>query len=200
MAAMQLPFAHLNLRVNPFGELETDERVFVAVVDLPPWNSNLPLQFIGECGYGKTTHLLALRARHPESRYYRLDEGEDRLPRGIADHRPLIVDEAQRLCSSHLRRLARRPGLLALATHDDLTEAAGRMFATIRLGWCTLELLRTIVGRRIEWARRGPGALPAVSDGVLRDLLLAHGDNLRAIEWSLYDRFQKMEKMEHVQV
>jgi hypothetical protein len=197
---MRLPYSHLNLRVNPFGEPDLSERARLAVVALPPWSADVPLQFIGECGRGKTTHLLALHAQHPDSQYHRLDPGRKRLPRGVPGSPPLIVDEAQRLRRSELRALVRRRGPLALGTHEDLSAAVGRPLATVRLGGWTLDRLRSIVERRIEWARRGSGPVPTVSDGLLQALLTRHGDYLRAIEWELYDVFQKLEEVRCVEV
>ena len=59
------PFAKLNLLRNPFGELVREERIPAAVVDVaaiePLLNRpRVALQFYGDCGRGKTTHLLAL--------------------------------------------------------------------------------------------------------------------------------------------
>ncbi len=65
---MHSPFARFHLYRNPFGELTRQERAELAVVDLQPlvqW-LNAPtrkgqvLQFVGPCGHGKSTHLLAL--------------------------------------------------------------------------------------------------------------------------------------------
>jgi hypothetical protein len=63
-----LPYAHLNLRRNPFGEFSEDERTALALVDIEPIierlnNPGYVVQFVGEKGYGKTTHLLAIRSR-----------------------------------------------------------------------------------------------------------------------------------------
>jgi fumarate reductase flavoprotein subunit len=69
---MGLPFAHLNLRFNPFGELDLHLRADVAVVDLADWPKRLAagrfaIQFLADCGRGKTTHLLALRRHFPDA-------------------------------------------------------------------------------------------------------------------------------------
>ena len=74
-----LPFAHLNLRRNPFGEFSVEERAQLAVVDLEPAIAHLSsdvangrgavVQVLGEKGFGKTTHLLALYSRHPGASY-----------------------------------------------------------------------------------------------------------------------------------
>ncbi len=197
---MRLPYSHLNLRFNPFGEADRSDRARLAVVELPPWSPGRPLQFIGDCGHGKTTHLLALQARYPESRYHRLDEGQDRLPRALPEDPPLIVDEAQRLQRSALRALMRRRGPVALGTHVDLSALSDRPFITVRLSGWTLARVREIVERRVEWARRGPGPVPTVSDARLRTLIARHRDDIRAMEGELYDVFQRLEEVRCVEV
>jgi len=104
----QLPFAHLNLRRNPFGEFSAEDWTRLADVDLEEFDGLLAeagsvVQFVGEKGYGKTTHLLAIGARFPGSGYVHIPEGERaEVPGG----NPLLIDEAQRLTWRQ-----RRPGL-----------------------------------------------------------------------------------------
>ena len=58
-----MPLSKLNLWRNPFGELSRDERVHLAVIDpseyelchIEQWQA---VQFIGDCGNGKTTRML----------------------------------------------------------------------------------------------------------------------------------------------
>jgi hypothetical protein len=57
-----------------------------------------------------------------------------------------------------------------------------------------VERLRRIVERRISWARRTEGPVPQVPDTTLQALLLRHGDDLRAIEGTLYDAIQCMKE------
>jgi len=63
---LKSPFHRYNLFRNPFGELSREERAELAVVDLSQWqpyfqDDQSVLQFIGHCGSGKTTHLLAIQ-------------------------------------------------------------------------------------------------------------------------------------------
>jgi len=197
---MHLPFAHLNLRFNPFGEAGLDERAPLAVVELPPLGQGEVVQFVGDCGRGKTTHLLALRARHPGAVYERLDEGQDRCRGPIPSTRLFLLDEAQRLRPSLLLRLLGREGPLALGTHADLSAAAGRPLLTVQLSGLDVPRLRAIVERRIAWARRRTGLVPVVPDSTLQALIGRHGDDLRAIEGTLYDAFQGMKEPGHVEV
>ena len=76
-----LPFSHLNLRRNPFGELTAAERTRLAIVEFDAALQHLKsprsvVQVVGEKGYGKTTHLLALAAQFSEHAYVHIPEGQ----------------------------------------------------------------------------------------------------------------------------
>ena len=115
-----LPFAHLNLRRNPFGELTAPERATLAVVDLDAAAAALDagaiVQLVAPHGRGKTTHLLALHARHAGAPFRRAGrEGIFDLPtEGVA-----FVDEVDVLDGPARRALWVRAGALAVATHVD---------------------------------------------------------------------------------
>jgi hypothetical protein len=191
--ALTLPFAHLNLRHNPFGEATREERASLAVVELPELRPGDPVQFVGACGRGKTTHLLAIAALRPEAEYVRLDEGEDR----VRSRSPvLLIDEAQRL--RDVKGVLGRA--LALGSHADLSSRAGRPLRTVLLEGLGLGRLESVVSRRIEWARRGPGPVPRVARTTLAKLLARHGDDLRAMEGDLYDAIQRLEGPGDVEV
>jgi hypothetical protein len=200
MSALRLPFAHLNLRRNPFGEPPVEARAALAIVDLPELRAGDPVQLIGDSGRGKTTHLLALRARHPGAVYERLHEGESRLRTPAPSGGVFLLDEAQRLNPADLRRLFAGSLVLALGTHDDLSPIAGRPLRTVRVDVVDVARLRAIVDRRLEWARREPGPVPVVTDAVLSVLVARHGTDVRAIEGTLYDAVQRLEEPGHVEV
>ncbi len=114
---------------NPFGELTIQERAEVAIVDFKRWDSlvgmpGVAIQFVGECGRGKTTRMLAIAARFPDARYVYLAE-DGRIP-AIPDGMPLLIDEAQRL-PRRIRNAILASGVsLVLATHRDLRRALVR--------------------------------------------------------------------------
>src|SRR5262249_43157873 len=100
--APQSPYRRWNLRRNPFGELTREERAELALVDVEQHLAELrqgrtALQFLGPCGHGKTTHLLALQRELDEAVYIYLPEDGPQPP--IPAIRPLLLDEAQRLSS-----------------------------------------------------------------------------------------------------
>jgi hypothetical protein len=199
------PFAHLNLRWNPFGELSSQERAELAVADCGHWEARLRrppqgLQILGPCGRGKTTHLLALWSRFPGAPYVHVREGESpRLP----EARFLFIDDVDHLPRRARSRLFRRASSLVFTTHVDLSaemEKRGLPAATLRVDGCSERQLLRIVERRIEHARRGPGAVPRIGEDVARQLLERHGDDLRAIEFTLYEVFQEMRSIDHVPV
>jgi hypothetical protein len=206
---MQLPFAHLNLRFNPFGDLPAADRAELAVIDAPtldelvarlavPGNA---VQFIGEAGRGKTTHLLALHASFPAAPYVHFpDDGPlPPVPRAAL----LFLDELQRLPAAARRRVLRRDGSFAIASHRDHTrelQSCGVQVHSVRLQGCDVARLEAIVQRRIEWARRGPGAVPRLSPAAAQRLVDRFGDDIRAVEEHLYFRFQRLPGVGDVEV
>jgi hypothetical protein len=198
VTAVRLPYAHLNLRRNPFGELFVDDWAALARVDVDSLVARLQdprsvSQFVGEKGYGKTTHLLALSKRFPLSTYVHLPEGQRTwIPAGD----PLLIDEAQRLTPWQRYRVFRSPVALVLGTHQDFTAAlqrAGRRVQTVEVGLGTDAVrLHAIVNARIEWARRDTGAIPEVRLETVEKLLLKFGPNIRGALHELYGTFQNL--------
>ncbi|MEL6898457.1 MAG: hypothetical protein AAFP90_20360, partial [Planctomycetota bacterium] len=68
--ALWQPFAHLNLRRNPFGEITHEERGLLAIVDPVPLlqfladdqTTPVAIQIIADCGRGKSSTIHALHA------------------------------------------------------------------------------------------------------------------------------------------
>jgi len=199
-----LPFAHLNLRWNPFRELPLDDWAAVAEVDTAPYVAELTdpksaLQFVGEKGHGKTTHLLAIRSRFESPGYVHIPEGERRdIPIGS----PLFIDEAQRLTIRQRHHVFRSPIPLVLGTHRDFESAlrrAGRKVLTIDVATeTTPERVHRLLNSRIAAARRHPGDVPDISLDTADRLLKEHGPNLRAIIHSLYDTFQQLGTIDQI--
>jgi len=204
---VQLPFAHLNLRRNPFGELPLETRPALAVLDPEPLLAHLAperavLQFLGDKGRGKTTHLLALRAVRPAPYLHLPEDGP--LPPVPTELPLLYLDESQRLTWRLRRKLFRGPGRLVLGTHEDHTRAlrrAGRPVTTVEAGaGLDLPRLEQIVRKRIEAARRDAGPLPWVPEEGLRWLLARFGDDVRGMEHHLYRRFQVLAEVGPLEV
>ncbi|MEO1526014.1 MAG: hypothetical protein AAFX06_11300 [Planctomycetota bacterium] len=199
-----------NLCRNPFGELTRQERAELAIVDLEPvlshltdanrdrWLPRRAYQFIGECGRGKTTHMLTLHQRFEDSVYVYLPEDEPcpAIPLGS----PLLIDEAQRLPRRVLRRVAESGSTLILGTHRDLSRPLRRHdyeVVTHRIG-LTLSpaKLATMLNRRIAASRRDPDApVPSLSLEVAGELTRRFGTDIRGIESYLYDIVQS--QVEH---
>jgi len=204
-----LPFAHLNLRRNPFGEPTRDERGEMAVVDVDEHidvlrsNSSFAVQFVGNCGRGKTTHMLALHRAFPGSPYVYVPEDGPvpRMPTPAEDG-PLFIDEMQRVPRRTRREVMRRGRPLVIGTHRDHTRELRRHGYAVETIRPAAEMdaarLREIVHRRIEWARRGDGDVPRVSESTISSLLSRYGDDVRAIEGHLYDVFQQLERIDNV--
>jgi hypothetical protein len=193
-----LPFAHLNLRRNPFGELPLSDWAALADVDVQecdgflskPWAT---VQFVGEKGNGKTTHLLAIRDRIPESVYVHFPEGEKtEIPVG----NPLLIDEAQRMTRWQQWKVFRSGIPLVLGTHRDFTgelKRAGRRVKTVVVyERMSASRLVRIIQARIEWVRRDAGPVPQLSHETADRLLTRFGPDVRRIFYELYGIFQNL--------
>lgn len=199
-----LPYARLNLRRNPFGELSPDEWAELAVVDTQPLVESLShtrsaIQFIGDKGFGKTTHLLALKTLFPHAGYVHIPEGETRpMPEGS----PLLVDEAQRMTWKQRRTVFPNNTPLVLGTHRDFERSlrrAGRHVVTIPVKHSTSpQRLHEILNRRIAAFRRQAGPIPNVSRDTCDRLLNQFGPNIRAIVQQLYEQVQGMSDVEEI--
>lgn len=199
-----LPFAHLNLRRNPFGEVELFRRVEFAVVDVdryiePLKQPRAALQFFGEKGHGKTTHLIAIMQRFPDAAYIHVGEGE-RPVIPVGD--PLFIDEVQRVRPAERRRIYRRDVPLVFGTHRNFTKELkryGRDVVTVTpSGNLSVGQLLEILNRRIQWARRGADRIPRVTTATAQTMIGRHGADIRAIEAAMYNIFQQLESVRDV--
>lgn len=150
-----LPLGHLNLRRNPFGELDRAERLQAAVVDTEPWvafvaTPRRALQFLGPCGHGKSSHLYAMirdcgldlsayiylppRRSIPDLWSRRMlpfidstqAAGWGCAQRLLEHKNVLVLDEAQRLPLGLRKRVFRSHDPVLLGTHADLSPALRR--------------------------------------------------------------------------
>lgn len=204
-----LPFAHLNLRRNPFGEMSSEERTQLAIVDLDNVMHHLKqatesrrpvVQLVGEKGFGKTTHLLAIAAMFPRSVYIHIPEGEHgRIPN---DGEPLLVDEAQRLTFWQRTHLFRSDRTLILGTHRDFTRQlrrAGRRVLTLAADRHTnAEHVSVILNARILAVRRMDGPTPRITAATAHRLFHQFGSDIRSIQHSLYEVFQQLRSIQDV--
>ena len=200
-----LPFAYLNLRRNPFGELTREERTQLAVVEIQEALEHLTLprscvQVVGEKGYGKTTHLLAIAGHFPDSSYIHIPEGERCvIPSG---GNPLLIDEAQRLTRLQRWSVLRSGRRLVLGTHEDFAKGldrAKRPVLTLAADRLTdAARVFRILNARIQLARRASGPIPSISESTVIQLLARFGSDLRSIEHSLYHVFQQLGEIRDV--
>ncbi|MEZ6131562.1 MAG: hypothetical protein R3C59_23070 [Planctomycetaceae bacterium] len=201
MDPCQLPYAHLNLRQNPFGELCAADwtalaRVDVKSITLELTDPHIAVQFVGEKGYGKTTHLLAIRAQFANAAYVHIPEGQRiKVPVG----NPVLIDEAQRLTLWQQVRVFRQRVPLVLGTHRDFTKSlqrAGRRVQTIHVQYGTnVQRLYELANARIAWARRSSGPVPTVTQETAQELLRKFGPDLRSSLHELYVRFQNLARV-----
>jgi hypothetical protein len=192
------PYHSLNLWRNPFGELTREERERLALVDVQPWleflqNNRAVLQFIGPCGFGKTTHLLAIHRAISNAGFVHFPEDGPR-PK-VPNVRPLFIDEAQRMSWLQGRSVWRQGGPLVLSTHVDLRRAiirAGLRLQTIDVAALfTPSRLAAMLNRRIEASRVCNEAIPVITEAHAVRLQHAFGANIREIEHCLYNQIQR---------
>ena len=194
----QMPFEWCNLSRNPFGELTREERAELAVVDVQfiantITENQTAVQLIGECGRGKTTHMLALQRVLPASSYSYLPE--DRPCPGIAVGRPILIDEAQRLSKRAMQTVFSSGIPLVLATHRDLERSLrkfGYRVYTAEIGTQNdAQRIHCAMNLRIKASRLDDqAAVPELSIGDAQWLQARFGSDLRAIETYLYDQIQ----------
>lgn len=207
MNDLQLPFAHLNLRRNPFGEVPPEHRGRLAVVDLDPFLDRLTepgfvVEFLGESGRGKTTHMRALWDHFRDAPFVKVTNNprQYHVPRGPV----VFIDEAQFLMRWHRRRTFRQNKTsFVVGTHESLAstyERHGLAYESVEVGGTDPDSVAEMIERRVEWARRGPDEVPKVSDRAVTALIERHGDDLRAIEHHLYEIFQELEEICDVEV
>lgn len=215
LPSLTLPFAHLNLRFNPFGELDIDDRARAAVIDYQQWidtflkTPNFILQFSGDCGRGKSTHLhglkMHLQEHFPDVSYSYF--AEDEIVRSLPNKASLLIlDETQRIPKRLRQKLWKRNCGLILGTHEDHSQEFvkhGRVFEHVLLEGITEDKLRQVLEGRLELARRTSNTsilnpIPYFTDNTLKKLIETFGDDIRAIEHHLYDVFQDLKEVGHV--
>jgi hypothetical protein len=199
MLALTSPYHRWNLTRNPFGEWTRAERAELAVVEhLDVWiemmnNPRVAIEFVGDCGFGKTTHLLALMKTIPNIQYvyYPPTGRRPALPRW----RPLLIDEAQRMGYFRRREMLRGGGPIAIGSHISLSSnlrKSGFEVTTVNVELpMSPTQINCILNRRIQACRLNQDQpLPLVDEAQALQLSYRFGGNLRRIEDFLYEQFQ----------
>ena len=184
---------------NPFGELTRAERAELAVADeLDEWlgllaDERAAIQFVGGCGFGKSTYLAMIESRLAEAVYIYYPEVGRRPP--LPRSRPVLVDEADRMGWYQHARLLSGRGPIVIGTHVDYSwrlKRAGFRVTTVNVERpLAPQLAMRILNRRIEGSRLdGRLPVPVIDELFAEHLVRSFGSNLRSIEHYLYDRFQ----------
>jgi Rad3-related DNA helicase len=122
----------------------------------------------------------------------------------IPRDQPLVVDEADRLPRASRRHLLAASGLVAIATHRDVS----RIFPQNQYEVLTLNIanlgnpvrLAAMLNRRIRASSSDTGPTPRISILQATELIGRFGDDIRAIEEYLYEAFQQLEVTSHGQM
>jgi hypothetical protein len=201
------PFAHLNLRQNPFGSLERADWGNLAVLPFcldslaaELMEKKLALQFLGHAGRGKSTHLMAIHTRFADFAFTYIGPGQrPQLGRNAV----LFVDEFQRLSAFRRRRAYRGRQSVVIGSHEDLTAElvnAGFETRTVQAGGTSEKTLGEILHRRVRYFRRTAAPVPLVSDDAVHALHLKFGDDLRQITNGLYTTYQELSEVRRVEM
>lgn len=204
MHAPQLAFSHLNLRFNPFGELNRSQRAQVAVVNL----DNLPrllleagtaVQFVADHGRGKSTHLIALHAHLSQFPYTQIHHSDK--PQ-FTKQDVQFVDSIENLSRFRRSRLYKRSRSIALTTHRDLSDElikAGYTVITRQISQQCPERLAAVLNRRILFAQRDPNSpVPLLTKATIKQFIHQHGTDIREMENQLYEIFQNLKEVKNV--
>ncbi|RDH84023.1 MAG: hypothetical protein DIZ80_07770 [endosymbiont of Galathealinum brachiosum] len=202
---MNLPFDHLNLRFNPFGELTSDQRKQVAFVDIESLTKSLnkeatAIQFLADHGRGKTTHLLSLHDYYSKTEYIKIYQGDKP---DFTEQFIRFVDSVENLTKKSRLELYKKTSSIAFTSHADLSKElhkAGFSVTTIKVCMENELTLRDIFTQRIKFAQRNDGAIPVVDQFAIKKLKTLYGDDIRSMEGHLYELFQQMERIENVKV
>ena len=206
------PFDRLELRGNPFRALTEDEWASLAWLQpvlLEALDQPLPiLQVLGERGRGKSSALLGIKrellARGRDPNYFYLPPGVHHLQRNQQIGDPLLLDEIERLPVRNRRRLfrssLRNPGekpRLVFSSHSDLTGEIEKLrpgiLTSVSIPTITTGQLAELLHNRIRSASAS-GDLPVwFEEGAIKLLLETYSDDLRTMERSLYEVFQRLE-------
>ncbi|MBC8291223.1 MAG: hypothetical protein H8E37_12995 [Planctomycetes bacterium] len=200
-------FERLGLKWNPFRVVTPAELCDVYVPDL---YETLELaaqvaasgaaitQIIAPAGHGKSTFLSAVaealdEASIPFESIYLQPSLRTRVPVPQTSLRVLILDEAERLTSRNLRRLAHWTATgprLVVSSHRDLSASLpGAEARTIRLpGVSRAGLLRLFLAR-LRWASSDEKKFELTGDAADWLIEVSRG-NLRVIQAVLYESFQ----------
>lgn len=195
---MQFAFAHLNLTKNPFGDLSRDERAGLVLFDTAPLARELALprtvvQFVADHGRGKTTRLIALHGAFPDAPYVKLERAR-RVE--VPASEILFVDSFEILGWFGRRRVYGKVDSLAVTTHSDRSREfrrAGFRVVSVKVSEADPYRLLEIFQRRVEAVRRADGPIPEITEALVRELVRRFGDDVRAMEGRLYDRFQALD-------
>ena len=201
---LKLPYIHLNLRYNPFGELPPETRAVLAIADVEHFvpllhQRKMAVQFTGDSGTGKSTHLLALHRNFPDAPFFKVYCGTitKKIPLDI-----VFIDEMQFLTKRLRNSIFKKVNALAFTTHIDFSEELSRVGFTVTTitpaDSLNVKHLQRVFITRIEAARRAEGPIPSVLESTIIKLIGTYKSDIRAMEVYLYDLFQSMKEVTDV--
>ena len=204
-------YSRLNLRFNPFGELDRQQRVECAVpkIELRPLadfiasktRERRAVQFLGSRGSGKTTHLWLLNSLLHDFHYLHIPEG---ATRSLPQRSHLMIDEAQRMTWWQRRNSFKEARRVILGTHRCYAARLRRLgFNTVTVQLDTLpkaDWLASLLKQKIDYAIRCPeNADLTIAPNDVANLRDQYGHNIRQIERHLYEVIQSQLQSQRLQ-
>lgn len=202
------PFAHLNLMFNPFGSLTNAEvsKLIVPVLNLEDLatflntHQNVAIQFFGDKGRGKTTHLIALHKIFPNAPIIFLERNKAKPT--IPQSKIVFVDGVHKLWFWRRWKLWKQPQSIIFTSHFDYKKEFKNHksnFLSFEIKNWDLSHLHQILTNRIEMATENiEHSVPRISLETLEKLHQKYGDNFRGIIFELYDIFQNLNEVKDV--
>jgi len=223
-------FPHIGYSRNPFGALTDEEWAAIAVlppvIERFLEDGFDHLQILGPMGIGKSTTLLALQAWFTEIPHRRGETGArpqyahppnsivyEYLPEGqrhfVTDTNNLdlfLLDEAQRLNWWQRRKLMKAASHLQLiiSSHEDLTPLFAKkglnltgvdLSGEMDEGWIT-----AVIHKRLSYFAIPNQPHAILTPAAITDLVETFGQNLRQMEYFLYEVWQQLDSTEPVDV
>jgi len=161
-------------------------------IDLLEDKKSKIIEFVGQKGRGKTTHLKLLQQYFSDSEIYHLDKKLIKIKKGKSSI--IFIDSIQRL--SFFKRMKlwlNRKTTYAITTHHTKAweyRMANRQFHSFKFQGISVPSLRHIIANRISLATNLLPHQIKINDTILFTLIQHHGDDYRSILNLLYDSYK----------
>ena len=195
-----------NFNFNPFGGLNETEIQEVIVPKIPVKSflnllnskDQLIFQLVGKKGRGKTLHLKYLHQFVKDSPIFLLSNKSNDQALFSNQSDIIFVDSIHHLSFLKRLQLYNSTKKIILTTHISRSweyKIVGKYFESIRFSGINKEVLKKIISNRLEIASIAKDSKVSINDNKLDELIKIYNDDYRGIINSLFDEFQKTNKI-----